>query len=196
MPSSGGFSRPSRAAMMAASSVNLAKQTLPLAVGGVVLVAAIAFIAWRRAPAKHLVGGALIRRAGAAGLPRDWRAGRRRVRAGDRREHQRHARPGGRCADLPAHLDRLEDQLRHRLRGRHPGRRAGPLRWPGATSSWWVFEQPADMLRYASGGALMGAGGVLALGLHRPATGSPASPRWRRPRSSPCRRWCWRLRRR
>jgi len=26
------------------------------------------------------------------------------------------------------------------------------------------FEQPADMLRYALGGALMGAGGVLALG--------------------------------
>jgi uncharacterized membrane protein YedE/YeeE len=26
------------------------------------------------------------------------------------------------------------------------------------------FEQPADMLRYAAGGALMGVGGVLALG--------------------------------
>src|SRR6185295_8440648 len=28
--------------------------------GGAVLVAALAFIVWRRAPAKHLVGGALI----------------------------------------------------------------------------------------------------------------------------------------
>src|SRR4029078_3875355 len=55
-----GILAPTRAALMAAGSVNLAKQTLPLLVGGAVLVAALAFIVWRRAPAQHLVGGALI----------------------------------------------------------------------------------------------------------------------------------------
>src|SRR6185295_16584537 len=55
-----GVLAPMRASMMATMSVNLARQTLPLLAGGIVLVAALAFIVWRRVPAKHLVGGALI----------------------------------------------------------------------------------------------------------------------------------------
>ena len=105
------------------------------------LVAALAFIVWQRVPAKHLIAGALIGAAGAGGLSRDGGAGRRRVRARDGREHQRHARRR-RCADLPADLDRLEDQFRRRLRGRRLRRRAagrgaaarlqaGRLRAPG-----------------------------------------------------------------
>src|SRR3954465_12763538 len=53
-----GVLAPARAELMAASSVTLARQTLPLLAGGAVLVVALAFIVWRRAPAKHLIGGA------------------------------------------------------------------------------------------------------------------------------------------
>ena len=125
-----GILAPARAAMMAASSINLAKQTLPLAVGGVVLLAALVFVLWRRVPAKHLVGGALIGLLVPLGYLVTGVLGRRRVRAHDRAEHQRHA-GRRRRAGLSADLDRRQDQFRHRLRGWHPGRRcfgraAGP----------------------------------------------------------------------
>src|SRR6476660_2899498 len=55
-----GILAPTRAALMAASSVTLGKQTLPLFVGAAVLVAALAFIVWRPLTTRHLVGGALI----------------------------------------------------------------------------------------------------------------------------------------
>jgi uncharacterized protein len=157
-----GILAPTRAAMMAASSVNLAKQTLPLAVGAVVLVAALAFIFWRRVPAKHLVGGALI------GLlvPLGYLV--TGVLGGDEFEQAtvesiNVTRGGG---DSLIYL----------------------LTWTGSKINFGIafvggvlvgatvmalaqrdfklvgFEQPADMLRYAAGGALMGAGGVLALG--------------------------------
>ena len=157
-----GILAPTRAAMMAASSVNLAKQTLPLAVGAVVLVAALVFIFWRRVPARHLVGGALI------GLlvPLGYLV--TGVLGGDEFE--------------PATVESINvtrgggDSLIYLLT------------WTGSKINFGIafvagilvgaalmalaqrdfklvgFEQPADMLRYALGGALMGAGGVLALG--------------------------------
>jgi uncharacterized membrane protein YedE/YeeE len=157
-----GILAPTRAAMMAASSVNLAKQTLPLVVGAVVLVAALAFIVWRRVPARHLIGGALI------GLlvPLGYLV--TGVLGGDEFE--------------PATVESINvtrgggDSLIYLLT------------WTGSKINFGIafvagilvgaalmalaqrdfklvgFEQPADMLRYALGGALMGAGGVLALG--------------------------------
>jgi uncharacterized membrane protein YedE/YeeE len=157
-----GILAPTRAAMMAASSVNLAKQTLPLAVGGIVLVAALAFVLWRRVPARHLVGGALI------GLlvPLGYLV--TAVLGGDEFE--------------PATVESINvtrgggDSLIYLLT------------WTGSKINFGIafvggilvgaalmalaqrdfklvgFERPADMLSYALGGALMGAGGVLALG--------------------------------
>jgi uncharacterized protein len=157
-----GILAPARAAMMAASSVDLAKQTLPLAVGGVVLITALAFIFWRRVPARHLVGGALI------GLlvPLGYLV--TGVLGGDEFE--------------PATVESINitrgggDSLIYLLT------------WTGSKINFGIafvggvlvgavivafaqrdfklvgFAEPADMLRYALGGALMGAGGVLALG--------------------------------
>jgi uncharacterized membrane protein YedE/YeeE len=157
-----GILAPARAAMMAAMSVNLAQQTLPLVVGGVVLVAALVFVFWRRVPAKHLVGGALI------GLlvPLGYLV--TAVLGGDEFE--------------PATVESVNvtrgggDSLIYLLT------------WTGSKINFGIafvggilvgaalmavmqrdvklvgFEQPADMLSYALGGALMGAGGVLALG--------------------------------
>ncbi len=157
-----GILAPTRAAMMAASSVNLAKQTLPLAAGIAVLAAALAFIAWRRVPARHLVGGALI------GLLVPLGYVVTGVLGGDEFE--------------PATVESINvtrgggDALIYLLT------------WTGSKINFGIafvagvpvgaalvalarrdfrlegFEQPADMLRYALGGALMGAGGVLALG--------------------------------
>ena len=157
-----GILAPTRAALMAASSVNLAKQTLPLAVGAVVLVAALVFIFWRRVPLRHLVGGALI------GLlvPLGYLV--TGVLGGDEFE--------------PATVESINvtrgggDSLIYLLT------------WTGSKINFGIafvggilvgaalmalaqrdfklvgFAEPADMLRYALGGALMGAGGVLALG--------------------------------
>ena len=157
-----GILAPARAAMMAATSVNLAKQTMPLVVGAIVLVAALVFVLWRRAPAKHLMGGALI------GLlvPLGYLV--TAVLGGDEFE--------------PATVESINvtrgggDSLIYLLT------------WTGSKINFGIafvggiligaalmalaqrdfrlvgFEQPADMLSYALGGALMGAGGVLALG--------------------------------
>ena len=157
-----GILAPARATMMAATSVNLAQQTLPLVVGGIVLVAALAFILWRRVPAKHLVGGALI------GLlvPLGYLV--TAVLGGDEFE--------------PATVESINvtrgggDSLIYLLT------------WTGSKINFGIafvggilvgaalvavlardfklvgFERPADMLRYALGAALMGTGGVLALG--------------------------------
>lgn len=55
-----GILAPARAAFMDVASVKLAHQALPLLVGPIVLVVALAFILWRRVELKHLLGGALI----------------------------------------------------------------------------------------------------------------------------------------
>jgi uncharacterized membrane protein YedE/YeeE len=157
-----GILAPARATLMAASSVTLGKQTLPLAVGAIVAVAALGFALWRRVPARHLIAGALI------GLlvPAGYLA--TAVLGGDEFEPTtvesiNVTRGGG---DVLIYL----------------------LTWTGAKMSFGIafiggvlvgsaivvvlqrdfklvgFERPVDMLRYALGAALMGAGGVLALG--------------------------------
>jgi hypothetical protein len=157
-----GILAPTRASMMASMSVNLARQTLPLLVGGIVLIGALAFILWRRVPAKHLVGGALIGLLVPLGY---W------VTAG----------LGG---------DEFEPTTVESVNVTRGGGDAliYLLTWTGSKINFGIafvggvlvgafgvalvqrdlklvgFEQPADMLRYALGGALMGGGGVLALG--------------------------------
>ena len=157
-----GILAPTRAALMAAGSVTLAKQTLPLFAGAAVLVAAAAFIVWRRVALRHLLGGALI------GLlvPLGYLV--TAVLGGDdfdatTVESINVTRGGG---DSLIYL----------------------LTWTGSKINFGIafvagtlvgaalvvalqrdfklvgFERPADMLHYALGGALMGAGGVLALG--------------------------------
>jgi uncharacterized membrane protein YedE/YeeE len=157
-----GILAPTRAALMAASSVTLAKQTLPLAVGAIVVIAALGFALWRRVPARHLIAGALIGLLVPAGYLATG------VLGGDEFEPTtvesiNVTRGGG---DVLIYL----------------------LTWTGAKMSFGIafvggvlmgsglvvalqrdfklvgFERPIDMLRYALGAALMGAGGVLALG--------------------------------
>jgi uncharacterized membrane protein YedE/YeeE len=157
-----GILAPMRASLMAASSVTLAKQTLPLAVGGFVLVAALAFVLWRRVPAKHLVGGALI------GL----------------------LVPLGYLVTGVLGNDEFDQTTVESINVTRGGGDAliYLLTWTGSKINFGIafvggvlvgafavalaqrdlrlegFAQPADMLRYALGGALMGVGGVLALG--------------------------------
>lgn len=157
-----GVLAPTRAWMMATMSVNLTKQTLPLFTGGLVLVAALAFIVWRRAPAKHLIAGALIGLLVPLGY---W------VTAG----------LGG---------DEFEPTTVESINVTRGGGDAliYLLTWTGSKINFGIafvagvlvgafvvalaqrdlklvgFEQPIDMARYALGGALMGVGGVLALG--------------------------------
>lgn len=157
-----GILAPTRAALMAASSVTLANQTLPLAVGGAVLAAALAFIVWRRVPAKHLIGGALI------GL----------------------LVPAGYLVTAVLGGDEFEPATVESINVTRGGGDAliYLLTWTGSKINFGIafvagvfvgallvvalqrdfklvgFERPADMLRYAAGAALMGAGGVLALG--------------------------------
>ncbi|HSI00521.1 MAG TPA: YeeE/YedE family protein [Reyranella sp.] len=157
-----GILAPMRASMMASTSVNLAKQTLPLVAGGAVVVAALAFIVRRRVPAKHLIGGALI------GL----------------------LVPLGYLVTGALGGDEFEPTTVESINVTRGGGDSliYLLTWTGAKINFGIafvggvlvgalvvalaqrdfklvgFEQPADMLRYALGGALMGVGGVLALG--------------------------------
>lgn len=55
-----GVLAPARSAFASASTVALANQTLPVTVGAVVAPAALAVVAWRRVPIRHLVAGVLI----------------------------------------------------------------------------------------------------------------------------------------
>lgn len=157
-----GVLAPARSALASASSVALGKQALPVAVGAAFVVAALAFVAWRRVAPRHLVAGVLI------GLlvPLGYLA--TGVLGGDEFE--------------PAAVESINVT------------RAGGdalvylLTWTGAKINFGIafvagilvgaallaalkgdfrlegFAEPRDMLRYAGGAALMGAGGVLALG--------------------------------
>lgn len=156
-----GILAPARAALAPLSSVALAKPALPLAVGIVTAIAALAFVLWRRVPAKHLIAGALI------GL----------------------LVPAGYLATtlLADEFDPVP------VESLNVTRAAGDalvylLTWTGSSITFGIafvfgilvgavlvvairrdfrlvgFEAPADMLRYFLGAALMGIGGVLALG--------------------------------
>jgi uncharacterized membrane protein YedE/YeeE len=157
-----GVLAPVRTALVAAGSTALAKPTLPVAVGAVFVAAALAFIAWRRVPGKHLLAGALI------GL----------------------LVPLGYLATGVLGNDEFEPVPVESLNMMRAGGDSLMylLIWTGAKVNFGIaftggillgafavalaqrelklvgFEKPADMLRYAGGAALMGAGGVLALG--------------------------------
>jgi uncharacterized protein len=157
-----GILAPARAALMAAGSVALPRQALPLAAGAAVIALALVFVVWRRVPARHLVAGALI------GL----------------------LVPLGYLATGVLGRDEFEPATVQSLNVTQAGGDALVylLIWTGAKINFGIafvagilagaalvavlgrdfklvgFEQPADMLRYAAGAALMGVGGVLALG--------------------------------
>jgi uncharacterized membrane protein YedE/YeeE len=157
-----GILAPARAALMAAGSVTLPRQALPLAAGAAVIVLALVFVAWRRVPARHLVAGALI------GL----------------------LVPLGYLATGVLGRDEFEPTTVQSINVTQAGGDALVylLTWTGAKINFGIafvagilvgaalvavlgrdfrlvgFEQPADMLRYAAGAAFMGVGGVLALG--------------------------------
>ena len=155
-----GVLAPMRTALASVSSVPA--PVLPVAVGGIVAVAALAFIVWRGVPLKDLLGGALI------GL----------------------LVPAGYLVTGVLVNDAFEPTTVESL---NVTRAAGDtliylLTWTGSKINFGVafvfgilvgaalvaavqrefrlvgFEAPRDMLRYFLGAALMGAGGVLALG--------------------------------
>ena len=156
-----GILAPARAALVPLSSVALATPALPLAVGVVTVIAALAFVLWRRVPAKHLIAGALV------GL----------------------LVPAGYLATTLL-ADEFEPAPVESL---NVTRAAGDtlvylLTWTGSSINFGIafvfgilvgaalvvairrdfkligFEAPHDMLRNFLGAALMGVGGVLALG--------------------------------
>jgi uncharacterized membrane protein YedE/YeeE len=157
-----GILAPARASMMDVTSVKLAQQALPLFAGGAVLVLALGFILWRRVELKHLLGGALI---GALV-------------------------PLGYLVTAVLGNDEFDQTTVESLNATRGGGDAliYLLTWTGSKINFGIafvagilvgaalvavgrrdfrlegFERPADMLRYAAGGALMGVGGVLALG--------------------------------
>jgi uncharacterized protein len=157
-----GIVAPARAAFMDVASVKLAHQALPGVVGLVVLVLALAFILWRRVEMKHLLAGALI------GL----------------------LVPAGYLVTGVLGNDDFDQTTVESINVTRGGGDAliYLLTWTGSKINFGIafvagvfvgallvvalqrnfklvgFEHPMDMLRYAGGAALMGVGGVLALG--------------------------------
>ena len=157
-----GLLAPARTFLSSVSSVKLAQPTVPLIVGGIVALSALAFVIWRRVSPKHLIAGVLI------GL----------------------LVPLGYLATGVLGADEFEPVQVESLNMTRAGGDALMylLIWTGAKINFGIaftggillgafavaasrgelhlvgFEQPVDFLRYAGGAALMGAGGVLALG--------------------------------
>ena len=157
-----GLLAPARGLLSSLSSVALPRPVLPLMVGGAIVAAGLAFIAWRKVPPKHLIAGALI------GL----------------------LVPLGYLATGVLGADEFEPAQLESLNMTRAGGDALMylLIWTGAKINFGIaftggillgafavaasrgelhlvgFEKPTDMVRYAGGAALMGAGGVLALG--------------------------------
>jgi uncharacterized membrane protein YedE/YeeE len=157
-----GILAPARGAVMEAASAKLPHQALPSAVGVAVVMLALAFVGWRRVEARHLVAGALI------GL----------------------LVPAGYYATAVLGHDDFDPVTVESMNVTRSGGDALVylLIWTGAKINFGIafvggilvgaalvavmardfklvgFERPADMLRYALGAALMGAGGVMALG--------------------------------
>ncbi len=157
-----GLLAPVRSLLSSVSSVALPRPALPLMVGGAIVAVGIAFVVWRKVPLKHLVAGGLI------GL----------------------LVPLGYLATGVLGADEFEPVQVESLNMTRAGGDALMylLIWTGAKLNFGIaftggillgafavaasrgelhlvgFEKPADMVRYAGGAALMGAGGVLALG--------------------------------
>ena len=157
-----GVLAPSRATLTNATTAGLATQTLPLAVGAVFVVVALAIIAWRGVPARHLIAGVLIGLLVPAGYLASGVLG-----ADDFEplavESVNVTRGGG---DALVYLLTFTGAKLNFGIAFVAGILAGALAVVGLKRDFKLvgFERPADMLRYAGGAALMGAGGVLALG--------------------------------
>ncbi len=158
-----GILAPARTTLSSVGTVPLgAYRALPIAAGAVFVAVALGFIAWRRVPARHILAGALI------GL----------------------LVPLGYLATGVLGADEFEPATVESINTIRAGGDALMylLIFTGAKINFGIaftigillgafavaasrgelklqgFEQPADMLRYAGGAALMGAGGVMALG--------------------------------
>src|SRR5471030_2559846 len=157
-----GVLAPARSSLSAVTTTALAKQTLPLAVGAVFVVAALAVIVWRRVPAKHLIAGVLIGLLVPAGYLTTGVLG-----ADDFEpvtvESVNVTRGGG---DALVYLLTFTGAKINFGIAFVAGIFVGALAVVAVKRDFKLvgFERPADMLRYAGGAALMGAGGVLALG--------------------------------
>ena len=158
-----GVLAPARNALSASGTAALGKlQVLPLAVGIVFAIAALAFVVWRKVPARYIVAGALIGLLVPAGYLATGVLGADEFEP-VQVESLNMTRSGG---DALMYLliftgAKINFGIAFTagiLLGAFVVAAArGELKWVG-------FERPADMLRYAGGAALMGAGGVMALG--------------------------------
>lgn len=157
-----GVLAPARAQLSNVTTIVLAKQTLPLAVGAIFVAVALAFIAWRRAPAHDVIAGVLIGLLVPAGYLATGVLG-----ADDFEpvavESVNVTRGGG---DALVYLLTFTGAKLNFGIAFVAGIFVGALVVVGLRRDFRLvgFEKPADMLRYAGGAALMGAGGVLALG--------------------------------
>ncbi len=157
-----GVLAPARSQLSSVTTAALARQTLPLAAGGIFVALALVFIVWKRVPAKHLVAGALIGLLVPAGYFATGVLG-----ADDFEpvavESVNVTRGGG---DALVYLLTFTGAKINFGIAFVAGIFVGALAVVALKRDFRLvgFEQPADMLRYAGGGALMGVGGVLALG--------------------------------
>jgi len=157
-----GVLAPARAQLSNVTTIALAQQTLPLAAGAIFVAVALAFIAWRRAPARDVIAGVLIGLLVPAGYLATGVLG-----ADDFEpvavESVNVTRGGG---DALVYLLTFTGAKLNFGIAFVAGIFVGALVVVGLRRDFRLvgFERPADMLRYAGGAALMGAGGVLALG--------------------------------
>jgi len=157
-----GVLAPARSQLSNVTTIALAKQTLPLAAGAIFVAVALAVIAWRRAPARDLVAGMLIGLLVPAGYLATGVLG-----ADDFEpvavESVNVTRGGG---DALVYLLTFTGAKLNFGIAFVAGIFVGALAVVGMKRDFKLvgFEKAADMLRYAGGAALMGAGGVLALG--------------------------------
>jgi uncharacterized membrane protein YedE/YeeE len=157
-----GVLAPARAQLSNVTTIALAQQTLPLAAGAIFVAVALAFIAWRRAPARDVIAGVLIGLLVPAGYLATGVLG-----ADDFEpvavESVNVTRGGG---DALVYLLTFTGAKLNFGIAFVAGIFVGALAVVGLRRDFRLvgFERPADMLRYAGGAALMGAGGVLALG--------------------------------
>ena len=157
-----GVLAPARSQLSNVTTIALAKQTLPLAAGAIFVAVALAIIARRRAPARDLIAGVLIGLLVPAGYLATGVLG-----ADDFEpvavESVNVTRGGG---DALVYLLTFTGAKLNFGIAFVAGIFVGALAVVGLKRDFKLvgFEKPADMLRYAGGAALMGAGGVLALG--------------------------------
>ena len=157
-----GVLAPARSQLSGVTTVALARQALPLVVGGVFVVIAFIFIVWKRVPARDLIAGVLIGLLVPAGYLATGVLGADEFEPVTV-ESVNVTRGGG---DALIYLLTFTGAKINFGIAFVAGIFVGALLVVLAKRDFKLigFEQPTDMLRYAGGAALMGAGGVLALG--------------------------------